>query len=403
MNKVILCLLALASIDAHSISVSEIQRLAIERSSSLSAQEMEERALHYDSKQKSKWQNPQMMGQFGTLKYGTTEVSTTEISLTQAIPLSDKFSLKRDMAQVASGMQKSQNEYFKNWVSHQAILAGWKVHVTQELFNHGRERARRIRLVQQYLETRPRVSVKHRVEHSIISSILMQLEKMQDQKKLDLQMAQNDLEFWIGKKVEASEIAFVIPEISQVVSNFQLNTLSDLELIQAQNKLKITSLEREIAVKEKRPDLFVGGGYRVENVERKNHFTYGILGITIPIWDTGSNRVEASKVREMRDQKNLEEAERRLTMKHKNQIDLVLTSLEQFKRFPTKFIQSNERSIRDAESGFKQGVLDVNTFLQAETQSHEVIDQVFMSWLSYLENLSTLQLMRNESLFWGTK
>jgi outer membrane protein TolC len=226
---------------------------------------------------------------------------------------------------------------------------------------------------------------------------------MQDQKKLDLQMAQNDLEFWIGKKVEASEIALVIPEISQVVSNFQLNTLSDLELIQAQNKLKITSLEREIAVKEKRPDLFLGGGYRVENVERKNHFTYGILGITIPIWDTGSNRVEASKVREMRDQKNLEEAERRLTMKHKNQIDLVLTSLEQFKRFPTKFIQSNERSIRDAESGFKQGVLDVNTFLQAETQSHEVIDQVFMSWLSYLENLSTLQLMRNESLFWGTK
>lgn len=403
MNKVFLGFLVLVSLDAYSISVSEIQRLAIERSSSLSAQEMEERALHYDSKQKGKWQNPQVMGQFGTLKSGETRGSTTELSLTQAIPLSNKFSLKREMAQIASGMQKSQNDYFKNWVSHQAVLSVWKVYISQELFNHGSERAKRIRLIQQYLETRPRVSVKQRVEHSIISSILMQLEKMQDQKKLDLQMAQNDLEFWIGKKVEASEIGLAIPEFYRVVSNFELNTLSDLELIQAKNKLKITSLDRELATKEKRPDLFLGGGYRVENVTPLNHFSYAIVGITIPIWDTGSYRAEASKVREMRDQKNVEEAERRLTMKHKNQIDLVLTSLEQFKRFPKKFIQSNERSIHDAESGFKQGVLDVNTFLQAETQSHEVIDQVFMSWLSYLENLSTLQLMKNESLIWETK
>jgi outer membrane protein TolC len=307
------------------------------------------------------------------------------------------------MALIASGMQKSQNEYFKNWVSHQAVLSSWKVQVTQELFNHGRERARRIRLIQRYLETRPRVSVKQRVEHSIISSILLQLDKMQDQKKLDLQMAQNDLEFWIGKKVDASELTLVMPDPSQVVSNFELNTSGDLELIQARQKLKITSLDREISLKEKRPDLYVGGGYRVENVERKNHFTYGILGITIPLWDTGSDRAEASRVREQREKKNLEEAERQLTLKQKNQIDLVKTNFEQLKRFPKGFVESNERSIHDAEFGFKQGVLDVNTFLQAETQSHEVIDQVFMSWLIYLENLSALQLMRNETLVWETR
>ncbi len=403
MYKLFVVFLALLSINAYSITVSEIQHLAIERSASLSAQEMEEHALNYETKQKGKWQNPQVMGQFGTLKSGETRGSTTELSLTQAFPLSNKYSLKREMAQVASGMQKTQNEYFKKWVSHQAILSGWKVHISQELFNHGRERAKRIRLIQKYLETRPRVSVKQRVEHSIISSILMQLEKMQDQKKLDLQMAQNDLEFWIGNKVDASEIELKIPDFYHVIANFELNPVKDLELIQAKNKLKITSLDHELAVKERRPDLFLGGGYRVENVIPVNHFSYAIVGITVPIWDSGSYRADATNARQMRDQKNLEEAERRLTLKQKNQIDLVLTSLEQLKRFPQKFIQSSERSLHDAESGFKQGVLDVNTFLQAETQSHEVIDQVFMSWLSYLENLSTLQLMKNESFTWETK
>ena len=104
-----------------------------------------------------------------------------------------------------------------------------------------------------------------------------------------------------------------------------------------------------------------------------------------------------------RSEKFLDETEKRLRLKQNNQIDLVKMSIAQLKRFPKKFIHSNESAIHDAEFGFKQGVVDVNTFLLAETQSHEVIDQVFLSWISYLENLSTLQLMRNENLIWESK
>jgi outer membrane protein TolC len=223
---------------------------------------------------------------------------------------------------------------------------------------------------------------------------------MQDLKKLELEMSLNDLEFWIGRKVDPSEIPLKLPLTYDVIADFQLDPANDLELIRAKNNLKISALDRELAGKERRPDIFLGAGYRVENVTPTNHFSYAIVGINIPIWDTGSSRSEAAKARESRDQKELEEAEKRLKLKHQNQINLVQSSVSQLKRFPKKFILANEHAVTEAEVGFRQSLLDVNTFLQAETQSHEVIDQVFMSWISYLDNLSSLQLMRGEELQW---
>jgi outer membrane protein TolC len=159
-------------------------------------------------------------------------------------------------------------------------------------------------------------------------------------------------------------------------------------------------MDQELATKERRPDLFLGAGYRVENVTPENHFSYAIVGLNFPIWDTGSSRLDAAKVREKRDLKNLEEIEKRLILKHQKQIDLVKYSIEQLKRFPKQLVRQNESAIHEAEVGFRQGLLDVNTFILAETQSHEIIDQVFISWINYLENLSSLQLMKGEKLNW---
>jgi hypothetical protein len=77
--------------------------------------------------------------------------------------------------------------------------------------------------------------------------------------------------------------------------------------------------------------------------------------------------------------------------------------IDQIKRFPKKLLREQENSIHQAEEGFKQGVVDVNTFLLAETQTHDVIDQIFISWMGYLENISSWQLMRGEKFAWHAK
>lgn len=401
MKLIILLSLVSMSFTAFSMSLGEITTLAIERSSSLNAQDMEGRALQSESYLKGRWQNPQVLGQFGTLKSGNVRGSTVEISFTQPIPLSDKYSLRREIANMALENQKKQTEFFKQWVSHQAILATWRVYVTNELFKHGSERTKRLSLVKKYLETRPRVTIKQRVDMSIISSTLYQLEKMQDLKKQDFEIAKGDLEFWLGRALLENEIPFGLPDKYSFVENFELDTSKDLEMIQAKNNVKMSQLDHELASKERRPDLFLGGGYRVENVVPENHFSYAIVGLNIPLWDTGYSRLEAARIRERRDQKNLEEAERRLILKQQKQIELVKFSVEQLKRFPKKMIASNEQAIKEAEVGFRQGLVDVNTFILAETQSHEVIDQVFISWMGYLDNISSFQLMKNEKLDWG--
>ncbi|MFZ4714958.1 MAG: TolC family protein [Bacteriovoracaceae bacterium] len=403
MKYLIMFLLLFVSFSSFSMTVSELAQMAIERSGTLSAQEMEARALQSEATVKGRWQNPQIMGQFGTLKSGSTQGPTVELSFTQPIPLSDKFSLRKDLATMAMGTQTVKSEFFKNWVTHQAILSAWKYYVFNELFQHGTERAKRITLIKRYMETRPKVSVRQRVELSTISSLVLSLEGVQSEKARDLQMAKDDLEFWIGKKVDVSELPFKLPNEYKVNNDFEFNLNRDMELIEAKRQFQFSTLDRELAQKEKRPDLILGGGYRIENVDPTNHFTYAIVGLNIPLWDTGSGRLESARARESRDQKYLEEAERKIELKQRKQVELVKFSLDQLKRFPPKFIQVHEKSIVEAESGFKQGLLDVNTFLQAETQAHEVIDQVFMYWIAYLENISSLQLMKGEFLNWESK
>jgi hypothetical protein len=385
------------------MSIEEISRLAIELSSSLNAQEMEERALQSEANLKGRWQNPQIMGQFGTLKTDNQRGSTIEMSLTQPVPLSDKYSIRKEMALIALDNQKKQTHLFEKWVSHQAILATWKMYLTSKLLNHGALRTKRIRLVKKYLEVRPKVTIKQRVELSIITSTLYELEKMQDLKKYDYEMAKNNMQFWIGKNLSDSEIPFSLPDHYEFFDDYNLDISKDLELNLAKSLFHVSQMDNELAGKERRPDLFLGVGHRVENVVPQNQFNYAIVGLNIPLWDTGIHRLESARAREARDRKKLEEIEKQTYLKHQKQIELVKLSIEQLKRYPKKYIDQNERIIEEAEVGFRQGLLDVNTFLLAETQSYEVIDQIFLSWYSYLENLSSFQLMRGEEFKWEFK
>ncbi len=400
MKFCVLFSLLLLSSSAFSMGIDEISHMAIERSSSLDAQEMESRALQSDASFRGRWQNPQVMGQFGSLKSGTENASTVEVSFTQPVPLSNKFSLRKQMTVMALENHKKQTDFFKNWISHQVLLASWKVYVTNELYKHGTERTRRLTLIKRYLETRPKVTIKQRVELSIVSSMLYQLEKMQDIKKHDYEISLNDIEYWLGKKITEADIGLTLPDQYNVAFVDKVDTTRDIEFLNAKNILRISQMDADLARKESRPDLFLGGGYRVENVAPVNHFSYAIVGLNIPLWDTGADRIAAARVREIRDQKNLEEMEKKLFLKQQKQVELVKLSIEQLKRFPKKYIPKNEEAIREAEVGFRQGLIDVNTFLLAETQSHEVIDQVFLSWLSYLENLSTFQLMKGRAFNW---
>jgi outer membrane protein TolC len=223
---------------------------------------------------------------------------------------------------------------------------------------------------------------------------------MQDQRKLELDQAMNDLAFWIGKKMTADEIKLEVPVVDQVKLPPTDDNFKNIDLIFAKNQLESSRTDLSLVKKERLPDLFLGGGYRVENVVPANHFSYGIIGLNIPLWDTGSNRVESAKSREVRDQKLFEETTRKTSLNLEKQKEQVLYQYEQLKRFQFKNVRKQEDDIHNAERGFKQGFLDVVTFLQAEIQTHEVIDQIFISWMDYLEAMSTLQLLRGESFQW---
>jgi hypothetical protein len=150
-----------------------VRDLAVQNSSALKSKELESIALASEKNLRGKWQNPQLMGQVGSLKSAGQVGSTIEFSLVQAVPLSDKFGLRRELAELALQSYEKEKKYFTQWVEHEALLASWRLLVARELYTHGIERAERIKLIQKYLSTHPRVSIRQKVEQSIIGSLVL--------------------------------------------------------------------------------------------------------------------------------------------------------------------------------------------------------------------------------------
>jgi hypothetical protein len=378
----------------------EIRELARAHSPALKAQELEAKALGHEASSRGKWQNPVLSTQFGGLSSGSASGPTFEVSLTQAVPVTDRFSLKRELAEKALENQVLAKGRFANWVEHQALLAAWRARIQSELYSHGVERAERVRLIERYLESSPRASIRQRVELSLISGVVLQLQRELDRKKFELKKAEDELSFWIGRETGASEVMASIPSSERVRMPPEGTHEKDPEWQEARKHLELAGLEARIASKERWPDLIVGAGYRVERVSPVNRFSYGILGLSLPLWDTGSSRSEMARARLAKSGFELEEAERRIRLKHLRQLEQARFDLLQVKRFSISLVPGREKTIREAEEGFKRRLIDVNTFLQAETQTHEMLDQIYLSWQAYLESLSSLLLMQGESLSW---
>jgi len=394
------CLTLLLTTSAWGVSVDELVDLALKRSATLEAQELERRALESEARLKGKWSNPQLMSQIGSLKSGPTRGATLEVSVTQPIPLSNKFSLRTEMAEKALAQQREQGAYFQTWVRHQVLLSAWQVLVARELHEHSSERGRRIKLLKTYLETRPQVSVRQRVESNILQGTLLRMEQTLDQRAQALKDALSELCYWTGRELTAQEIELSIPSSLPVMPSLAVDTTHDRELLKAQRDHEMAKLDAEVARKEARPDLFVGAGYRIEDVTPVNHFSYGIIGLNIPLWDTGSERKAAAHARELKSQKILSDAERSSAARQRQLIYSLETAHAQLKRFPVSLHAKGEQAILEAERGFKQGVIDVNTFLTAEEQGHELLDQIHFSWIDYLRDLSLLQLSCGEEFSW---
>lgn len=402
MKKIIfLYLLFFISQFAFAYSLNDIKEMAVSQSSLLSAMEFEKKALEFEQHLKSKWQNPQFISQIGTLKSGASQGNTLELTLTQAVPLSSKYSMRESMAKVVSEINQLDRENKLNWVAHQAIISAYKAHVYAELEKHAVERKKRFELIRNYLEVQPKITSKQMVEAALIGGQILMMENTLSLKRMEAEMALAEIEFWTGKRIKVSEIEIHIPHANEVKIHFEDKTELDPELQLARLEMNTSKLDLNLAQVEKRPDLIFGGGYRVEKVDPANHFSYGVVGLTLPLWDTGSNRVESAKARVAREEKMADETKKSVFLKHRQQLLLTEHALDLFKRFPLELAAKQERIFTIAHAGFKQGVVDANLFLQSESQCHELIDNVYLNFLSFIENLSRYQLMRGEAFSWN--
>src|SRR5690606_19262708 len=271
------------------------------------------------------------------------------------------------------------------------VLAGWKFFVSFNLYNYRKERSKRLTSIQKKFQKASQRASKKKIDSALLHALLAQLGQEEDEKKLEWQLAEKELQYWTGKKIELSELPTQIPEPAELVSEVEFEIQKHPEILEARSQMQVAALESELALKERRPNIFLGGGYRLERTAPDNHFYYGVVGIKLPIWDTGKHKLESARAREHRYQYLRTAAERRVQHELNKELAHLRYQVEQLKRYPFASVKTYEELIQEAEEGYRRGEVDLNSYLETQSRAHEFIDKVFLSWLVYLERLADLQ------------
>jgi hypothetical protein len=396
----VLSLILIIAAPAWAMSKQELIDLALNKSQKLKAHEYEQHFLDQQSYVQGKWQDPQVLGQFGSIKAGAKQGDTVEVSITQSIPLSNKYSLQREIGKFALERQKQNIALYKNWISHQALLSAWQLAFVTAMHQEESKRTKRLNQIKKYLENRPKVSLKQKVELAMINNQILLLEKSMSDKDYELAKARSDFHFWTGKDINIESLTWLSLKPNLILSSYQIQNTYDLELSQLQTQVEVSKMESSLAQKQKRPDLFLGGGYRQEHLDENVKFEYAIIGVNIPLGQIGNHQQQAAQAKVRLQEANYQAKQEEISnQKYSLQAQFAM-AVKQMQTFAPVTQSVNQQMLQDAELGLKQGQLDLTTYLQVETQFHDTLEQSYRVKFDYLQVLSQMQLLSGESFRW---
>lgn len=384
------------------VSLKEIGRRAAENAVLIQAQSKELESAQFEVDGAGLLSNPSVSLQMGGLRSGDSSGLTVEGFLSQLIPFPGKLKNQKYLQEVDRKLTKVSLEQAKILIQHQAILLGFQWLVLDENLKHFQERQKRFREIREYFKTHPQLSPAIKVDAQLIETQMLLIEKRFMEMEKDKSIVEQQLQFYLQSKDPIRPMAEWINS-----DRLSIDTLRSAIALEDNPEIQKKRLEIEQAknsVEQNRlkifPDFTLGVGYRNEAVSPTNHFYYGSLGLTIPIFDSGQYSVPAAQAK-----LDAETArENLLRSKMRLEIDSALIELESAKKV-TASLPLEKAALLDSQfdqvsRDFRKGRIAISIFLQADAQLHELTAAIYEAQLNLVQRLSQLKTLLGESLSW---
>jgi hypothetical protein len=402
MFKLLCLFISLPLFASTSISLKEIVNKSQQSQNFLLPLQSSVEQSEYAIQASGKLSNPFLTSQIGTLKSAGTSGSTLEFSVVQFVPLNSKLSDKKSVAQLQKDLSSLSLDEKKLWLYHQSFLNGVNLAISEIFKGHTANRQRRYSKIKSYLQNRPLLSPELKASALIIENEIKLLQRNIDEHLLDFELYSKSLCLLLS---EDNCAQYHAPNIVMNWSQWDQNQSKQTFDVRRNQEWKILNLEKEISIKEaniiskqRLPELQIGGGYRIEQVVPSNQFQYGIIGFSIPLFDTGSSAYQTASANIRTKKAFLTQKEKEIENDLLKLQEIIKNKFNQMKHFPLPLEARIEKELDELEYEFNRGRINVATFLATDQKLHDSLDLIYAIRFEYLKTLSDWYYLQGQEI-----
>jgi len=356
--------------------------------------------FRYGKHDAAKWQNPRVGIRVGRKSVQKRSGHLYGFSLEQNIPYPGKQRLREEIVSFEENRAQLSYEEMRSYVRHKVMLLACEYAAYLRKIEHAERRLGRLRLIDAYMRGRRVVSPQRVIEHKIIHAKRLMFEREFSRVKSDVRVAFLRLNVYTGFPTEMLpdvRVTWYVEAPALDLSELLKRAERKSYAVRKQNEaVKRSEKELELSKRERYPDFGFSLFYDEEDVGEKERVVGGGISIPLPLLQRNRYAIERSRVRMERD--------RALLLNTKKQIRAELRSLfEEYqlygsliKKFSIDDIDSIEESMRYADREFRRGRVALQTYLEMDAQSHELIEAVYNAQIKLMEAYSAILFITNQ-------
>lgn len=394
-----ICVFVNAQTRASSLYLSDVIKISLDRSIDIRTQQNEVNAKMKLADSTGTWLNPELSVERESKKDAAdNETTSNKVGLSQTFSVWNKTSSQKNIALADQKIEENALEEAVLRTKISVIRLSYEYASDIEKARHVEERMRRFQDVLAFLKTRTFASPQKQTEASIVMSKMLVLKKELSKAKAEVDLTWNKLNYYLGLS-EKADIKLnwlaktTVVKESELLDKAKIRNFDIKRLVLESEK---SEAERSFADKNTVPDFSItasmsdGSGFAREK-------TYS-LGFSVPlpvfskntsIKEAQNYRFASAKLKQENYSEYLPSLVNTVFIKYQTAQAAVLD-------LPVSKIKELEKDFAKTDVGFKKGLVDLISYIEADSQHFEAINTIYDTQLEFIDALAEVTLVSGE-------
>jgi outer membrane protein TolC len=372
-------------------TLTKLTEIALSNSPLIQAKYLEWKSFDGAIQQVQAWQNPSISSDFGYKTLGTSTGYGYSIGISQPFYFPNKQRIRAEIQETFKADTKVDLEEIKRFVSRKVIFLSFAYNEAAEHAAHLEEKRERLKIIHQYLGSRPFVSPQKKLEKIIVENKILLLEKEILKIKNEKKTVWEALNLYLGfEGPVAINVKWFARGIELNLENLKNGLKENSQMKAQENNLNRKNLQKTLANQEKFPDFSLSAIYSEEKAIQTERFIGGGITFNLPLWNRNQGTISQYEAEISSIELNKSFLEKKMTselntlfMDYENKRALI-------KKYPVNLIEEIHKQVAFADYEFRKGRIEILTYLEFEQSDSDIHNVIFESQLGYVESYLNL-------------